>query len=336
VTLILSHLSRGFVLQVSDRLVTRIRPGDSPSPFDALANKTIIYGARDAIVSMSYTGPAYVGKLSTDDWIAQTLTGVDVSEKFGMRTGTLPHWWDIGQATRLLLRELSHSEISTQNSNFELVVSGWQWKNVKRSMEGRYQPVPMAWALSKTEGSKFEKEVERLPRHWYWKNRCYFYAAPRSNLSKGERDKLFDRLNEEAAQSPAPKTNEEVADRVEKATVDTVRAASVSSPYVGPNCMSVVIAPPHQIALIRVTFFPYEHHTAQLVAKTNAPITFPAAFSPWIIGQGLMHKPSVHIGKGGFDLQIGPFTVKLSGPDGPDKGLLFAMSSQQRPARPTK
>src|SRR5260221_2114773 len=101
-TLILSHLSRSFVLQMSDRLVTKIPPGnDSPSSFDALANKTIIYCARDAIVSMSYTGHAYIGQLPTDDWIVKTLTGVDVSEKFAMRTGTLPHWWDIGQATRL-------------------------------------------------------------------------------------------------------------------------------------------------------------------------------------------------------------------------------------------
>jgi hypothetical protein len=334
-TLILSHLSRGFALQVSVRLVTSTRPGDSPSPFDALANKTIIYQARDAIVSMSYTGPAYIGQLPTDDWIAKTLTGVDTSEKFSFRTGPLPQWWDIGRATRLLLRELACTEIAAQKSNFELIAIGWQWKNVKRSMEGLYQPVPMAWGVSKPEGSGFEKEVERLPRRWHWKHRSFFCAAPRCNLDKAEQVKLFDRLTEEIAQSPAPKTSEEVADRVERVTVDTVRAVAVSNPYVGPNCMSVVIAPPHQSALIRVTFFPFEQHTAQLVGKTFVPITLPAAFSPWIIGQGTMHKPSVHMGKGSWDIRLGPFALKLNGPDGPQKGLLAAMSSQQRPRRPT-
>ncbi len=334
-TLILSHLSRGFVLQVSDRLVTRIRPGDTPSLFDALANKTIIYQARDAIVSMGYTGPAYIGQLPTDDWIAKTLTGVDVSEKFGMRTGPLPQWWDIGQATRLLLRELMDSEIASQNSNFELVVVGWQWKNVKRSMEGRYQPVPMAWGVLKPQGRVFEEKVECLPRRWYWKNRSFFYAAPRSNLVKTEQTNLFDRLNEEIAQNP-PKTAEEVVDRVEKATVDTIRTVSVSNSYVGPNCMSVVIAPPHHSALVRVTFFPFEQHTAQLVGKTSVPITLPAAFSPWIIGQGIMHKPSVHMGKGSWDIRLGPFALKLNGPSGPERGLLAAMSSQRRPRRPVR
>lgn len=333
-TLILSHLSRGFVLQVSDRLVTGIQPGKSPSSFDALANKTIIYWARDAIVGMSYTGPAYVGQLPTDDWIAKMLTGFDVSQEFGMRTGPLPQWWDIGQATRLLARELRRSEIAEQNSNFELTAVGWQWKNVRRALEGRYQPVPMAWGLSKPEAGRFEKEVERLPRHWYWNHRTFFHASPRSNFGKGEQAKMFDRIREETTRGSVPQTNVKVADIVEKATLDAVRAVSASNPYVGPNCMSVVIAPPHRSALVRVTFFPYEQHTAQLVGKSFTPATFPAAFSPWIIGQGMILKPAVHMGKGDTDVQMGPFTVKLNGPDGPDTGLLAAMSSQQRPPRP--
>jgi hypothetical protein len=334
-TLILSHLSRGFVLQVSDRLVTGARPGVAPAPFDLLANKTIIYQARDAIVSMSYTGRAYIGRLTTDDWIAKTLSGADISEKFSVRSGPIPQWWDIGQATRLLLRELSRSEIGAQDAGFELVAVGWQWKNVKRSLEGRYQPVPMAWGLSKPEGARFEKDVKRLPRRWCWKHRFFFDASPRINLNEGERDGLFRRLNEEVARIGALKTSEELADMVERATVDTIRAVSVSNRYVGPNCMGVVIAPPYQSALVRITFFPSEVHTAQLLGKNRSPIAFPAAFSPWIIGRGLMHRPSVYGGGGSWDIPLGPFVVKLSGPNAPGTGLLGAMSSMPRPPRPT-
>src|SRR5260221_2095551 len=125
-TLILSHLSRAFVLQSSDRLVTRLNPGRAPSPFDPLANKTILYLARDAIVAMGYTGPAYIGKLTTDDWIVKTLTGVDVTQDFGIRTGKVPRLFDIGRAMKFLLEELCSSEIARQESNFELVSVGWQ------------------------------------------------------------------------------------------------------------------------------------------------------------------------------------------------------------------
>ena len=166
-TLILSHVSRSFALQVSDRLVTKVGQGNNPSQFDVLSNKNIVYRARDAIVSICYTGPAYIGSLTTDDWIVQKLTGVDVSEKFGMRGFPLSHWLDIGQSTRLLLRELACSEIGKQNLSFELVAVGWQGKNTRRRLEGRYQPVPMSWVLSKPEAGPFEKEVVRLQRYWH-------------------------------------------------------------------------------------------------------------------------------------------------------------------------
>jgi hypothetical protein len=328
VTLILSYLSRGFVLQVSDRLVTA--PG--AIPFDGLANKNIIYQARDAIVSMSYTGPAFIGQVPTDNWIAQKLTGVDVSKNFGTRMGPLPKWYDIGQATRLLAEEFQSSEIARTNSYFELVVVGWQWKITGRPPVGRHQPVPMAWGLSKPQGGGFESEVERLPRRWYWRNRTFCCASPRSNLPKDKRASMFDRLRAEL--NPAPALNVKIADKVEQAAVDTIRSVAKENRYVGPNCMSVVIAPPHQSALVRVTFFPYEQHTAQLVRETIEPITGPAAFSPWVIGAKTMQMPSVAMGKGGYDIQMGPFAVRLNGPDSSPQGLLWALSSQRRPTRP--
>jgi hypothetical protein len=51
-TLILSHLSRAFVLQSSDRLVTRLHTGADPTPFDSVANKTIVYLGRVAHFSL--------------------------------------------------------------------------------------------------------------------------------------------------------------------------------------------------------------------------------------------------------------------------------------------
>jgi hypothetical protein len=318
-TQIVSQLCRGFALQVEDRLVTQIFEGRAPRKFDVLANKNVIYWARDAIVSMGYTGPAFVKNLPTDDWIAATLTGLDVSEKFGWRSGPLPRWWDIGQAVDLLCRELKTSEVAARRDYFELEVVGWQWKKGKRPLVGRRQPVPFGCSIRKAYGKDFE--VKRLARPWYWKTGAQFSASPEGGLS----------LSVAELQQLAERMRSLDGGQYEQAIVDAIRSVAARSPYVGPNCMSILIAPPHIRALARVTFFPQETHTARLVGARFVSSDYPAAYSPWIIGNGLVHKPSVFIGNG-WEFHMGPFTVVLSGfPAGP--GFLGGMSSQRRPPR---
>lgn len=50
-------------------------------PFDPEANKTIVYVARDAIVSIGYTGRAYLEGRPTDQWIAEQLIGEEVASR---------------------------------------------------------------------------------------------------------------------------------------------------------------------------------------------------------------------------------------------------------------
>jgi len=99
-----------FVLLVEDRLVT----DPTGREFDALANKNIIYLARDAIVCMGYTGPAFIGKLPTDSWIVWKLCEQNPPSEFlkraieadgGVLIGKRPSR-DIGQAVTLLENEL--------------------------------------------------------------------------------------------------------------------------------------------------------------------------------------------------------------------------------------
>jgi hypothetical protein len=71
-TLHLTLATAEYVLQVSDRL-TSLDPGKRP--WDPLANKNVIYVARNGLISIGYTGAAYIGVLPTDTWIAQTLRG---------------------------------------------------------------------------------------------------------------------------------------------------------------------------------------------------------------------------------------------------------------------
>jgi hypothetical protein len=318
-TQIVSQLWRGFAVLVEDRLVSAAKVGGKPNPFDTLANKNIIYWARDAIVCMGYTGPAFVGSLTTDTWIAEKLTCLNLSEQIGMRTGPLPQWLDVGQALRLLERELKASEIAIHRGNFELVVLGWQWKKGSRPLQGVRQPVPMYWSLRKPSGKGFDG-LQRLPRYWHWPNgRAHFTASPEGNLSQLELAALASRLR-----GLPP-------DQFEQTIVDAIRAVSARNAYVGPNCISILLAPPHICPFVRVTFFPQEQHTAKLVSSTFVSPEYPAAFSPWVIGQGMVFQPSVLVGQG-WELQMGPFKIALGGFG---TQAFSGMSSQRRPTRPT-
>ncbi len=317
-TQIVSELSRGLVLQVEDRLLTAVKPGFVPEKFDPLANKNIIYEARDAIVSMGYTGRAYINNTPTDDWIASTLTGIDVSEKFSMRTGKLPNWWYIGEAISLLHERLKNTEIAVNKEYFELDIVGWKWKKGRRPPVGRRQPVPFGCSIRKECGNEFE--VVRPARHWYWKSRTQFKTSPDGGLSMTAEE--LTQLMKRIGTLPA--------NQHEQAIVDAIRAVAVRNPYVGPNCMSILIPPPQIRALVQATFFPHEKHTARVIGSHFVSPDYNAAYSPWIIGNGLVQKPSVFIGDG-WHFQIGLFTVLLNGfPAGP--GAVGGFSSVQRPS----
>jgi hypothetical protein len=70
-TFVLARTSRNYVLQIADRLVTR-----ADRPYDASANKTILYRTANGIVTIGYTGLAYVGDVPTDKWIVEQITGI--------------------------------------------------------------------------------------------------------------------------------------------------------------------------------------------------------------------------------------------------------------------
>jgi hypothetical protein len=64
-TSIVSLLAGPFVQHASDRLVT-VRRGDDTHPYDAAANKAILFVAQDAVVAIGYTGTAYLDGAPTD------------------------------------------------------------------------------------------------------------------------------------------------------------------------------------------------------------------------------------------------------------------------------
>src|SRR5689334_10815609 len=103
-TLILTRASKDFVLQVTDRLVTQ-----GMSEFDSLANKNIVYCARNAIVAIAYTGFAFLGDIPTDQWVVEQLIGqpFDRDRKPpAVVMGLRPQSLDLGRSLTLLKEKL--------------------------------------------------------------------------------------------------------------------------------------------------------------------------------------------------------------------------------------
>lgn len=319
VTLILSCLTPAYVLQTADRLVT---VHGTRAPFDELANKNLIFWARDAIVCMAYTGAAYIGRFTTDEWIAEKLTGLSMGQRFSFKTGPLPQWLDIGQAMTLLRNELMASEIARHDANFELVTVGWMWNRAKRPFRGwnfRRWPVPMGWLIQKPSHGVFG-EIQRLPRYWHYPSRSYLTSGPEANFDPAQLKALGEQLR--------PLNNDVSA--TEQMLVDTMRGVSGANPSVGPNCMSVLLPPPNLFSFVRVKFFPQHYHSAELVTPALAR-RLRVAYSPWLIGEGVISKPSILSGAGDVEIHMGPFTVVITElPSEP----VHLMSSQPRPRRP--
>lgn len=72
------------MVHASDRLLTKRIAGKTRVHSD-VENKSLIVLLKDAICIIGYTGAAYIGNVITDEWIASTITGLDLTEKFMMR-----------------------------------------------------------------------------------------------------------------------------------------------------------------------------------------------------------------------------------------------------------
>jgi hypothetical protein len=86
VTLVISVATPGYGLHVSDRLVSK-----AGAPYDAYANKTIVFRATDGVVVFGYTGSAFLDGIPTDTWIADVVSGGVCADSAGaIMHGTFP------------------------------------------------------------------------------------------------------------------------------------------------------------------------------------------------------------------------------------------------------
>ena len=270
---------------------------------------------------MGYSGIAFIGNVPTDQWIAEKLIGKPFD-----RTRKPPAFWtgkvldpllDIGQSLELLKKcfdQALTTEIRKdwrkywEANSFDLMIAGYQWNR-----KGRVRPI-LAWLGKSTDSKTFELVWE--PRDWYLGRRFNLGVIPAENVSPAHIRFVAEELSNKSI------------DETKDFLVRTIRQTSRNLPEVGPNCISILLLPPH-IAQAHITYIPTSPALAVLANDTSA-IKLKVAFSPWLIGPFSASAPSVMAGEGEIDL--GFYKIYLHAPDNPrTRGI---MSGQERPKPP--
>jgi hypothetical protein len=231
-TLILTLASRACVLQVSDRMLSR-----NQRPLYPASNKTVVSLARDGMLTMSYTGPARLGEVAADDWIARQIAGVadwGPPPVAWLMQRRLPQWLDVGRTVHRLAEGLTRAfrdEVPAvwRSAAFELAVGGWQWK-----VSGSHAR-PIMWTIARDLVGVFRPR-SHFPRHHYGSG-FFFSIMPRnSTLTTSEIACVVDQLRNGLAMD---------ASRARGLFVETIRLAASRHPrVVGSHCMSVSLYPP--------------------------------------------------------------------------------------------
>lgn len=323
-TLILTVATPEYILQVSDRLVTRVG-----EPFDRASNKNVIYHAKDAIVCIGYSGRAYLDGVPTDQWIAQKLRGVTWLEPSALLLGRAQRWLTIGESMELLrsgCEEVFSLLPPGERSRQSFVVAGWQWRRGRHRAVLR--PILCYVANSEDPSAWHRFKIGRIPRYWHWERpaRFHFFCVPRDIVPNQVLSDLARRIGE-VRMPPAP---------CRDLLVDTIRSAARTSSVVGPDCMSVLI-PRASLGVVDVSYVPSDKPLT-LVAEGDESFQLPATYTPWIVGPSLVLAPSISVGD--RSVQSGPFTITVRGPEVPaaltvpgtsDIHVLSVLSSQARP-----
>lgn len=322
-TLILTQVGDVGVIQVTDRLVSRIALGDS-KPYDPQSNKNLLYLAPDGCLTIAYTGLSFIGTVPTDQWLAEQLAGYEFGKTprgtppmLAMRFPP-PQWLAIGQSVRLLterLDEASGGRYKTALSRVPvtLIVAGWLWYRRKRSR-------PFACYIYRGESGRYtHKWVERHLGRRYLLNTC-----PGAHLSASERRVLTRSLG---GLSPT---------EVERTLVERIQEVARRAPGVGADCISITLSPPQfRQAIVRYTA---RSPVPQSVEVGGRQVEALLAYKPWILAPGVIQAPSLFGGPGHTLEQFGPYQLRIEAPPAPiganPAGLVYFEQSQARRPAP--
>lgn len=282
-TLVLSALAGGFAFQVSDRRVTReISMGGvgGSQVFDALANKNAVFRTVDALVSVGYSGHAFLGGVNTDTWLARKLSGVQDLPEVGNliflpdRPASGRRLYFGVQSLRVEL-ESAFSQLSGRDRRVHQRVVIVGWLQLRRD-----RGIPLLWTLQNSADSpgRFvlndELELHRVTR------RLRLVATGR--YQKGHVDWIHQQFE---VRGPT-KVRE-----VEDILVEAVRQRAQEDEGIGSDCMCIRVTPSPtplrpetpQIGPHVVIRYEPRVRAVATIRDQERDVLIPAAYSPWIL-----------------------------------------------------
>lgn len=322
-TLAIADVGYEYVLHVSDRLVTIQGTG---TVHDEAANKAVIYNARDAIVTVSYSGLAYIDDLHTDHWIASQLLGHnpfcppelgDPAIGFSIATGLpfLPR--NLGRSVMQLWEAASNSR---EGRTLEILIAGYQWKRSRRSGQIR----PVAWRLGPSSQGYAAVHMMRYPPHR--KQRTIWTIGDRRFDRQHVASLVVNKLSQ-------PQTQLEAM----AAVVDELRSfANSSSPrLVGDNYLAIFIPmPSRDRRWISVDFFPTDENRRVAVGPTKTEVL--PTYTPVIVGPNFFALSSLHFGGDATALNLPRWQIRFVSPDDDPNSLRaggFILAPRQPPPK---
>lgn len=274
-TLILTAVSGLWVVQVGDRLLTQ-----DAQPWDPLANKSILLLASNGSACISYSGLAYLFGQPTDEWLAEAIHGEPLPiDAHHVPTRIGPYKRLLGPAvnavTDAIQRDFVRAPARDRRQGLSVAIGGWTWKR-----RTTHPPRPSMLRMKHTGADGARLMVGRLDRYWPWHQDVRFGHIGTS--CNEELKFIKDRIGGHTALL--------TEDDMENILAEAVIRASERTPVVGADLMSLVIRR-DQLCRVRYIRNP----------KDNA--TNSAAYSPWIIGPGIIVPPQVIRG-GGFTQSV--------------------------------
>jgi hypothetical protein len=316
VTIILSLVTSHYSLQVSDRLLTENKGQGRYEPWDPASNKSVVVLSRDGLISMGYTGPAFISRIPVDGWIAEAITGEDLELRrprergFGMRLGGAGPTEPLAVHLATVVDRLNRAaRIGKLDRTLSIDCVGLRWQSLRKPI----WPVFARIAWDKDRGAYTRFGMSRRRGLWESGRHFLFRASGRSEQTAHAvlRNRLpnIDLLSKEQAATTL---------------IDVLRSLPPHDPTVSKDCLVTTIQ--HTRPHVLVRYKPYEIGHA-LVQRATWNTVVPASFTPWIVAPGLIAAPQVI--SGGYTHHCGVFEFTIEGPPDP-AGDFSIMSSQRR------
>lgn len=306
-TLVLTAVTPRFVVQAADRLLTK-----AAAVHDPIANKTIICSLKNAVVVISYSGIAYLGRQPTDEWLAEIIWGSAIGRgPDGVRPAAFvitqrPNNWTLDQAVSALKRKLeSIPQRSINTGGLYLSLAGWRF--------GREPPRSFLIEIERQRDAHIATingtPRRTRPRREFVIGRIGAYIAPRLLNAAFDRYRQSRTLNMED---------------VERTFVELIRSVAHRDRTVGPNVLCTMF-PIDGPAISR--FHPATVHAARLVHSQGENIV-PVAHTPWILSSSIAQAPQMKAGRSIADLDGCPLIFDAPAPA---NGILAIAAAVSRP-----